>query len=82
MSRDKLNIKLINYKIYGSAFYGLETRTPGTLEQKYAESFKMWRRRRMEKIKFSAKVTNEEVLERVGEKKIPWVEQPIGLDIS
>jgi len=36
------------------------------MERKYLESFKMcWRR--MEKIKCSEKVTNEQVLERIGE---------------
>ena len=32
------------------------------------ESFEMWCWRRMEKIQWSEKVTNEQVLERIGEK--------------
>ena len=33
------------------------------------ESFEMWSWRRMEKIKWSDKVTNEQVLDRIGEKR-------------
>jgi hypothetical protein len=43
----------------------------------------MWYWRRMEKIKWSEKVTNEQVLERIGEKRtfyiISYVEKPIWL---
>jgi hypothetical protein len=39
------------------------------LEQKYLESFEVWCWRRMEKIKWSKKVTNEQVLEYIGEKR-------------
>ena len=39
------------------------------LERKYLESFEMWCWRRMEKIKWSEKVTNEQVLDRIGEKR-------------
>ena len=42
------------------------------LEQKYLESFEKWCWRRMEKIekvKWSEKVTNEHFLDRIGEKK-------------
>ena len=39
------------------------------LEQKYLESFEMWYWRRMEKIKWSEKVTNEQVLEPIVEKR-------------
>ena len=39
------------------------------LEHKYLESFEMWCWRRMEKIKWSEKVTNEQVLDRIGEKR-------------
>ena len=39
------------------------------LEWKYLESFEMWCWRRMEKIKWSEKVTNEQVLDLIGEKR-------------
>ena len=34
---------------------------------KYLRSFEMWRRRRMEEINWPEKLTNELVLERIGE---------------
>ena len=39
------------------------------LERKYLESFEMWCWRGMEKIKWSERVTNEQVLDRIGEKR-------------
>ena len=39
------------------------------LERKYLEGFEMWCWTRMEKIKWSEKVTNEQVLECRGEKR-------------
>jgi hypothetical protein len=46
------------------------------------DSFEMWYWRRMEKIKWSEKVTNEQFLDRIGEKrtllKISYVGKPIG----
>ena len=38
------------------------------LEPKYLEGFEMWFWRRMENIKWSEKVTNEQVLDRIGDK--------------
>ena len=49
--------------------YGSEAWTLRKLEQKYLERFEMWYWRKMEKIKWSDKVTNEQVLERIGEKR-------------
>ena len=55
--------------------YGPETR-------KYLEIFEIWCWRRMENIKLSEKVTNEQVLERIGEKRtvlnISYIEKLIG----
>jgi len=65
----------IDFKIYISnivwsiALYGSETFTLRKLERKYLESFELWCWRRMENIKWSEKVTNEQVIERIGEKK-------------
>jgi hypothetical protein len=42
--------------------YGAETRTLGTVEQKYLESFEIWCWRRMDKISWTDRVRNEEVL--------------------
>ena len=39
------------------------------LESRHLKSFKMWCWRRMEKIKWSENVTNEQVLESMGEKR-------------
>ena len=39
------------------------------MERKYLESFKTWLWRRMGKIKWSEIVTNEQVFERLGEKR-------------
>ena len=69
----KLNIelkkKLIRYYVWSTALYGSDTWTLRKLECKYLESFKMWCWRRMENIKWSEKVTNEQVLDRIGEKR-------------
>ncbi|MGX9339109.1 hypothetical protein, partial [Pantoea dispersa] len=39
------------------------------MEKKYLESFEMWCWRRIEKVKWTDRMTNDEVLRRVGEKK-------------
>ena len=57
----KLNIelskKLVRYYVWSIALYGSETWTLKQFE--YLESFEMWCWRKMEKIKWSEKVTNE-----------------------
>jgi hypothetical protein len=45
--------------------YGAETWTLWKVDQKYLESYKMWCWRRMEKISWTDRVRNEEVLHRV-----------------
>ena len=66
----KLNIefrkKLVSRHIWSIAFYGLETWTLRKLELKYSKCFEMWCWRRMEKIKWPEKVTNENVFEHIG----------------
>ena len=49
--------------------YYSETWTLRTLERKYLESFEMWFWRGMEKIKWSEKVPNEQVLDHIGENR-------------
>jgi hypothetical protein len=69
----KLNIelrkKLVKCYVLSIALYGSETWTLRQLERKYLESFEIWYWRRMEKITWSEKVTNEQVLELIGEKR-------------
>ena len=55
--------------ICSRAFYGAETWTLRTVDQKQMESFDMWWWRRMEKIIWTNHVTNEEVLLRVMEQR-------------
>jgi hypothetical protein len=53
------------------ALYGAETWTFQKVEQKYLEGFEVWCWRRMEKIIWTDRVRNEEVLQRIkGEKSI------------
>jgi hypothetical protein len=51
------------------ALYGAETWTLRAVDQKHLESFEMWCRRRMEKISWTDRVRNEEVLLRVKEQR-------------
>jgi hypothetical protein len=48
---------------------GAETWTLGKVYQKYLESFDMWCWRRMEKIVWTDRVRNEEVLHRLKEER-------------
>ena len=69
----KLNIelrkKLVGCYVWSMALYGSETWTLRKLDPKYLRSFEMWCWKRMEKIKWSEKVTNEQVLDRIGDKR-------------
>jgi hypothetical protein len=49
--------------------YGAETWTLRKVDQKYLESFEMWCWRRMEKISWTDRVRNEEVLHRSKEER-------------
>jgi hypothetical protein len=70
--RSMLNKELRNMWVsccvWKFALYGSETWTLRKLERKFLDSFKMWCWRRMENIKCSEKLTNEEVLDRIREK--------------
>jgi hypothetical protein len=67
----KLNIelkkKLVRCYVWSIVLYCSETWALRKLERKYLESFEMWCWWRMEKIKCSEKVTNEQVVEHIGE---------------
>ena len=69
----KLNIelkkKLVRCHVRSIALYDSDTWTLRQLERNYLESFEMWCWRKTEKMKGSEKVTNDEVLERIGEKR-------------
>ena len=54
------------------AMYGCETWTIGEPERKRLEAFEMWCYRRMRNIKWMDKITNEEVLGRIEERRTLW----------
>jgi hypothetical protein len=60
-----LRKKLVECYSWSVALCGIETWTLRKVDQKYLESFKMWCWRRMEKIIWTDRVRNEEVLLRV-----------------
>jgi hypothetical protein len=66
-SKLELNLrkKLVKCYIWRIALCGAETWTLRKIDQKYLESFEMWCWRRMEKISWTDRVRNEEVLHRV-----------------
>jgi hypothetical protein len=70
-SKLELNLrkKLVKCYTWSIALYGAETWTLRKVDQKYLESFQMWCWRRMEKISWTDRVRNEEVLHRVKEER-------------
>jgi hypothetical protein len=64
-----LRKKLVKCYIWSIALYGAETWTLRKVDQTYLESFDMWCWRRMEKISWTDRVRNEEVLQRVKEER-------------
>lgn len=60
--------KIIKTVIWSTALYAAETWTLRKEEIRRLNSLEMWLWRRMEKISWTAKKTNEEVLQTVGEK--------------
>jgi len=65
----KLRKKLVKCYIWSIALYGAESWTIRAVDQKHLESFEMWCWRRMEKISWTDRVRNEEVLLRVKEQR-------------
>jgi hypothetical protein len=65
----KLRKKLVKCYIWSIALYGAERWTLRKMDQKYLESFEMWCWRRMDKISWTDRVKNEEVLHRVKEER-------------
>jgi hypothetical protein len=64
-----LRKKLVRCYIWSIALYGAETWTLRKLDEKYLENFEMRCWRRMEKISWTDRVRNEEVLHRVKEER-------------
>ena len=58
--------------VWSVAMYGSETWTINSLDKKRIEAFEMWCYRRMLKIRWVDHITNEEVLNRIGEKRNLW----------
>ena len=57
---------LLKFFMWSVALYGAETWTLRRNEQKHLEAFEMWVWRRMERVKWTDKIKNAVVLERVG----------------
>jgi hypothetical protein len=70
-SKLELNLrnKLVKCYIWSTALCGAETWTLRKVDQKYLECFEMWCWRRMEKISWTERVRNEEVLHRAKEER-------------
>jgi len=61
--------KIVKTLIWTTLLYGAETWTLRKEDIRRLEAVEMWMWRRMEKISWTEKITNEEVLERVGEER-------------
>ena len=66
----ELRKRLVKCFVWSVALYGAETWTLRRSEEKRLEAFEMWIWRRMERVKWTDKIRNEAVLERVGEERI------------
>jgi hypothetical protein len=62
-------LPLVKRCIWNTASYGAETRALRKVYHKYLESFEMWCWRRMEKISWTDRVRNEEVLHRANRER-------------
>jgi hypothetical protein len=69
MKYHKNALKLVKCYIWSVALYGAENWTPRAIDQKLLENCEMWSRRRLEKISWTDRVRNEEVLLRAKEQK-------------
>jgi len=65
----KLRKKLVKCYIWSIVLYGAETWTLRAVDQKHQESFEMWCWIRLEKISWTDRVRNEDVLIRVKEQR-------------
>ena len=67
MSRE-VKKKIIKTIVWSVTLYGAETWTLRQEDRRRLDAFEMWLWRRMEKISWTEKMTNEAVLKIVGEK--------------
>ena len=65
----ELRKKLVRCYVWSIVLYSSEIWTLRKLAWKYVESFEMWCWRRMEEIKWSEKVTNEQNVEHIPDKR-------------
>jgi hypothetical protein len=65
----KFKKKLVKCYIWSMALHGAEIWRLRAVDQKHLESFELWCWRRMEKISWTDRVRNEEVLHRVKEER-------------
>jgi len=65
----KIKKRIIKSLVWTIVLYGAETWTMRKEDVKRLEAFEMWVWRRMEKIPWTDKITNKEVLERIGEER-------------
>ena len=65
-----MNRTLIKSFIWSVALYGSETWTLGKTEEKVINAFETWCWRRILKIKWTDRITNEEVFQRVKEERL------------
>uniref|UniRef100_A0A8D8XC77 Uncharacterized protein n=1 Tax=Cacopsylla melanoneura TaxID=428564 RepID=A0A8D8XC77_9HEMI len=63
---------LLKTYVWSVALYGSEAWTMGCVDQRRLEAFEMWCYRRMMKIRWMDKVTNEEVLRKVNDSSSLW----------
>src|SRR5579871_6926004 len=68
----KIRKRVLKTCIWTKALYGCETWTVEPEERWRIEAFEMWCYRRMLGIKWEEHITNEEVLNRIGEKRSVW----------
>ena len=61
--------KIVKTLVWPVALYGCETWTLRDAECKRLDAFEMWVWRRMEKVSYKDRVTNEKVLKNVGESR-------------
>jgi hypothetical protein len=67
--KTEIRKRLIKCFVWSTVLYGSETWTIRKADERRLEAFEMWTWRRMEKIKWTDKVSNKKVLEKVGEER-------------
>ncbi|KAJ4436026.1 hypothetical protein ANN_18652 [Periplaneta americana] len=68
--KKELRKRLVKCFVWIVALYGAETWTLRRIEEKRLEAFEMWIWRRMERVKWTDRIRNEAVLERVDKERM------------